>query len=53
MSPKCLRYPFIFIKVRIPLKKRLVLLKYIRNKLDFLPPKVPSLYTIALELILR
>ncbi len=52
MSPECLRHPFIFIIVRIPLKK-LVLLKYTRNKLDFLPPKVPSLYTIALELIPR
>jgi len=31
MSPEGLRYSFIFIKVRISLKK-LVLLKYIRNK---------------------
>jgi hypothetical protein len=53
MSPKCFRHPFIFTKVRIPLKKKLVLLKYIRKKLDFLPPKVPSLYTIILELIPR
>ena len=53
MSPKCLRYPFIFIKIRISLKKNLVLLKYTRKKLDFLPPKGPSLYTIALELIPR
>ena len=37
MSSKGLRHFFIFIKVRIPLKKS-VLLKYTRNKLDFLPP---------------
>jgi hypothetical protein len=53
MSPKSLRHPFIFIKVGISLKKKLVLLKYIRKKLDFLPPKGPSLYTIAPELISR
>ena len=48
MSPKGLRHSYIFIKIRIPLKK-LVLLKYIRNKPDFLPPISPFLYTRVLE----
>jgi hypothetical protein len=49
MSFKGLKYPLIFIKVGIPLKKGLVLLKYIKNKLDFLPAIGPFLYTKALE----
>jgi hypothetical protein len=53
MSTKYLRHLFIFAIVGIPLKKKLVLLKYTRKKLDFLPLKVPSLYTRALELIPR
>ena len=52
MSSKGLRYSYIFIKVRIPLKKS-VLLKYIRNKPDFLPPISPSLYTRVPEEISR
>ena len=43
MPLKGLRHSLIFIKVRIPLKK-LVLLKYTRNKLHFLPPTGPSSY---------
>ena len=53
MSLKGPRHPLVFIIVRIPLKKTLILLKYIRNKLDFLPPKGPSSYTKALEEIPR
>jgi len=49
MSAKGLRHSLIFVKVKISLKKRLVLLKYIRNKLDFLPSKALSLYTRAPE----
>ena len=49
MSAKGLRHSLIFIKVGISLKKKLVLLKYTRNKLDFLPLKALSLYTKALE----
>ena len=52
MSAKGLRHSFIFIKVRIPLKKS-VLLKYIRNKLDFLPSTGPFSYTRVLEEISR
>jgi len=48
MSAKGLRHSLIFIKVGISLK-RLVLLKYTRNKLDFLPFKALSLYTRAPE----
>jgi len=48
MSPKGLRYPFIKIKIKISLKK-LFLLKYTRNKLDFLPLIGPSLYTKVLK----
>ena len=52
MSFKDLRHFFIFIKVKIPLKK-LVLLKYIRNKPDFLPFIGSSLYTRVLKEIPR
>ena len=52
MSFKGLRYSLIFIKIKIPLKK-LVLLKYIRNKLDFLPLIGPFLYTRVPEEIFR
>ena len=48
MSSKGLKYFLIFIKLRIPLKKS-VLLKYIRNKPDFLPPIGPFLYTRVLK----
>ena len=49
MSFKGLRHSLIFIKIRIPLKKRLDLQKYIRNKPDFSPTIGLSLYTKALE----
>ena len=49
MSFKGPRYPLIFIMVGIPLKKILVLLKYTRNKLDFLPFIGPFSYTKALK----
>jgi hypothetical protein len=49
MSLKGLRYPLIFIKIRIALKKGLILLKYTRNKPDFLPTIGPFSYTKALE----
>ena len=49
MSFKGFRHSFIFIKVRIPLKKGLVLYKYIRNKPDFSPAIGPFLYTKALK----
>ena len=52
MSFKGLRHSCVFIKVRIPLKKS-VLLKYMRNKLDFLPPISPFLYTRVPEEIPR
>ena len=45
---KCLKHFYIFIKVEIPLKK-LVLLKYIRKKLDFLLPIGFSSYTRVLK----
>ena len=53
MSPEGPRHPLVFVTVRIPLKKILVLLKYIRNKPDFLPPIGPSSHTKALEEIPR
>ena len=53
MSPKGPRHSLIFITVGIPLKKILVLLRYIRNKSDFLPPIGPSSHTKALEEIPR
>ena len=49
---KGLRHSRVFIKIRIPLKK-LVLLKYIRNKLDFLSFISLFLYTRVLEEIFR
>ena len=48
MPSKGLRHPLTFIKVGIHLEK-LVLLKYIRNKLDLLPFIGPSLYTKVLK----
>ena len=53
ISPKGPRHLFIFITVKIPLKNMLVLLKYTRNKPDFLPLIGPSLHTKAPEEIPR
>ena len=52
MSLKGLRHSLIFIKVRIPLKK-LVLLKYTKNKTDFLSPIGPFSYTRVLKEIFK
>ena len=52
MSFKGLKHSYVFVKVKIPLKKS-VLLKYTRNKLDFLPSISPSLHTRVLEEIFR
>ena len=49
MSSKSLKYPFIFIKIGIPLQKGLVLWKYTRNKPDFSPTIGPFSYTKALK----
>ena len=50
MSFKGLKHSLIFIKIKIPLKK-LVLLKYMRNKPNFSLLIIPFLYTRVLEKI--